>query len=334
MAERDYYEVLGVPRDAGADQIKKAYRNLARKHHPDVNPGDKSAEAKFKEAQAAYDVLSDADKKRLYDTYGHAAFSGAGPTPGGPSAEWFAGGPGAGANAAGFENIDFSQFFGPGTHAEFRSGPDATTGAGANIFEELFGRMRGGGRGARKSRPARGQDLEAHVTIPFLTAVKGGETTLELDRGGFRETLSVKIPTGIKSGSRIRLRGRGMPAIEDQPAGDLIVTVDVQPHPYFRREGQDLYVDVPITIGEAVLGAKIDVPTLDGMKTVTIPPGSSTDQKLRLKGQGVRGRGDQPLGDLFAVLKIVAPKNADDDAKRLIEQFTARTPYAPRSGSW
>ncbi|MFO0957593.1 MAG: DnaJ C-terminal domain-containing protein [Isosphaeraceae bacterium] len=330
MADRDFYEILGVARDATADQIKKAYRNQARKNHPDVNPGDKAAEARFKEAQEAYEILSDKEKRKLYDQFGRAAFQGAGAGSHGPGPEWFArGGPGAGGEGAGFENIDFSQFFGAGGPA------GATAEGGGGIFEELLGRMRGGRSGKARPRAARPQhNVEATVTIPFLTAVKGGETPLQIQRGqGPIESLNVKIPPGIKPGSKIRLRGRGE-SIEGEPPGDLIVAVEVQPHPYFQREASDLLVDVPITIGEAVLGAKVEVPTLDGFKVVTIPAGASTGQKLRLRGQGVPGRGDHPAGDLFAVLKVAVPKGIDDESRRLIEQFGERNPYNPRAGRW
>lgn len=331
MADRDYYEVLGVARNATADEIKKAYRTLARKSHPDVNPGDKAAETRFKEAQEAYEVLSDKEKRKLYDQFGKAGVHGVGAGSHGPGPEWFArGGPGAGGEGAGFENVDFSQFFGAG-------GPSgATAEGGGGIFEELLGRMRGGGRSGRaRHRPSRpSYNVEAAITIPFLTAVKGGETPLQLQRSnGSVESLTVKVPPGIKPGSKIRLRGRGE-TVEGEPPGDLIVAIDVQPHPYFTREANDLLVDVPITIGEAVLGAKVEVPTLDGPKVITIPPGASSGQKLRLRGLGVPGRGDQSAGDLFAVLRVAVPKGVDDESRRLIEQFSERNPYNPRAGRW
>ncbi|HEU5118323.1 MAG TPA: DnaJ domain-containing protein, partial [Isosphaeraceae bacterium] len=196
MPDRDYYEILGVSRDASADQIKKAYRAMARKHHPDVNPGDKTAEKKFQEAQSAYDILGDAEKRKLYDQYGRAAFEGMGPGPRANASDWAyeQAGPGP-------EFVDFSQFFGPG--AQFRMGPNAGASAGPTVepeaggglFEDLFGRMRGGRSARRGPRP--GRESEAAITIPFLTAVRGGETTIEVMRSsGSRETLSIKIPPG------------------------------------------------------------------------------------------------------------------------------------------
>src|SRR5262245_16973384 len=212
MPDRDLYDVLGIARDATPDQIKKAYRAQARKYHPDVKPGDKGAEAKFKEAQEAYEILSDKEKRALYDQFGHAAFKGGGAGAGpGPGAEWAARGAGPG----GFENIDFSQFFGPGVHVDI--GGEAPAGGGG-IFDELLGRMRGGPRTSRRRRPEPSLDIEAGLRIPFLTAVKGGSTEIAIDRGtGGLENLSVKIPPGTRPGGKLRLRGRGHPG---DPPGD------------------------------------------------------------------------------------------------------------------
>jgi curved DNA-binding protein len=331
MADRDYYDILGVSRDATADQVKKAYRGLARKYHPDVNPGDKAAESKFKEAQKAYDVLSDPEKRKLYDQFGTAAFEGvgaAGPRSG--ASEWTA-------RAAGpeFETFDFSHFFGPsmgagpGPGMAAGAGTEEAEGLGAGIFDDLLGRIRGGRRGPRP-----GRSIEADLTIPFLTAVRGGETTVELDRDGHRETLAVKIPPGTEPGARLRLKGRGTPAPKGGTAGDLIIRIDVQPHPYFHREGRDLSVEVPVTIPEAVLGAKIDVPTLEGPRTLTVPPGSSSGQRLRLRGQGVPAAGAHPAGDLYVVLKVAVPRSVDEASRRLIRDFGERNPMNPREGLW
>lgn len=325
MPDRDYYEVLGVSRDATADQIKAAYRKLARKHHPDMNPGDKKAEARFKEIQGAYDILSDAEKRSKYDRYGHAAFEGFGPF--GPrtgASEWAArqsAGPGH------FETIDLGEIFGRSAGSE-----DEGVGQGG-MFEEILGRMRGGGRG-RSRAPRAGRDVEARLTIPFETALRGGETTITLDRDGVIDTLDVKIPPGTAPGAKLRLRGRGEPGEKGAQAGSLIVHVDVEPHRYFTREGRDLYLEVPITVSEAVLGARIDVPTLDGLKTLPIPAGSSSGQKLRLRGLGAPATTKLPAGDLFVVLKITAPKNVDEESKALIRRFAERNPYNPRTGLW
>lgn len=323
MADRDCYEVLGVARDATAEQIKKAYRSLARKYHPDVNPGNKQAEEQFKEAQNAYDILSDSEKRAQYDRYGHAAFEGFGPAgPRSGAAAWTAQQAGPG-----FETIDFSQFFGPGA-----AQPGAEESGG--IFEDLLGRIRGGGRG-RRAGVQQGRSIEARLQIPFVTAVRGGETTIELQReSGPSETLVVKIPPGTTPGSRLRVRGRGEPGERGAPPGDLTILVEVETHPYFQREGRNLVVEAPITVAEAVLGAKIDVPTLDGLKTLTVPPASSSGLKLRLRGKGVPGVGGKSDGDLLVLLKVVVPKSVDDDSRRLILEFQSRNPSDPRRGLW
>jgi DnaJ-class molecular chaperone len=323
-SERDYYEILGVARDAAPEAIKKAYRALARKYHPDVNPGDKAAEGRFKEVQQAYDILSDQEKRSLYDRYGRAAFEGmaaAGPRSG--AQEWAGnfGQPGG-------ETIDLSDLLGSFGNA----GRGAQSGgAGANIFEDIMERVRGG-RSA-KPRPARTQ--EAGLTIPFLTAVLGGETTIDIQRGpGKPESLVVPIPAGVDTGAKLRLKGKGEPADKGTPPGDLIIVVQVEPHPYFKREGRDLQVEVPISVSEAVLGAKIDVPTLNGTRALPVPAGSSSGQKLRLKGQGVPAGAGKEGGDLFVILKVVVPKNIDDASRKLMQEFSERNPQNPRSGLW
>jgi DnaJ-class molecular chaperone len=333
MPGRDYYEVLGVARNATPEQIKKAYRAQARKFHPDVTPGDKQAEAKFKEAQQAYDILSEPEKRKLYDRVGHAAFEAGGSTgPRAGASQWVhdQGGPGP-------EYVDFSQFFGPGAHAHFGGDPDSVDEAvGGGVFDELFSKLRAGrGSGERRGASRRGRVVEAQLTIPFLTAVQGGETTIDLARaGGKTETLTVKVPPGVNSGAKLRLRGRGEPGHGGEPAGDLLIEVQVHPHHYFTREGQDLFVDVPITIGEAVLGARVDVPTLNGVKTLPIPPGTSTGQKLRLRGQGVPAHGKNAAGDLFVVPRIVVPRSCDEESGHWIQEFTERNPQSPRDGLW
>ena len=318
MADRDYYDVLGVPRDATAEAIKKAYRGLARKHHPDVNPGDKKAEALFKEVQGAYDVLSDAEKRSLYDRYGQAGVSGmaaAGPHAG--AADWA-----RARSGQNFQDFDLGDFLGNNTEPS------------GGIFEELIGRMRGGRPTARPAGPRPGRNLEAQVAIPFLVAARGGETTLDLDRDGKHEPLVVKIPAGTESGAKLRLRGKGEPGEKGANPGDLTIQVNVEPHPYFTRDGRNLAVEVPIGLAEAVLGAKIDVPTLNGVRSLTVPAGASSGQKLRLRGQGLAAVGDKPEGDLFVTLKIVVPKNVDDTSRKLVEDFAERNPQRLRDGLW
>jgi len=313
---------LGVARDSTPEAIKKAYRGLARKYHPDVNPGDKGAEARFKEVQQAYDILSDQEKRALYDRHGRAAFEGmAAAGPRANAQEWASrfGQPGA-------ESFDFSDLFGSFSDTEHDE-----HGGGASIFEDLMGRVRGG----RPARPRSGRTQEASLTIPFLTAVRGGETTVDIQRGtGKSESLVVKIPAGVDSGAKVRLKGQGEPGGKGMPAGDLTITLNVEPHPYFKREGRDLQVEVPISVSEAILGAKIEVPTLDGMKSLPIPHGSSSGQKLRLKGQGTPASGGKPAGDLFVVLKVVVPKTIDETSRKWIQEVAERNLQHPRAGLW
>lgn len=331
MAETDYYETLGIARDATPEAIKKAYRSQARKFHPDVNPGDKKSEGKFKEVQQAYDILSDVEKRALYDRYGKAAFEGmaaSGPRPDG--AQWNPRQGGAG--GPGFESFDFSEFFGPG---EQGGGTATEPGGGAGIFEELLGRMRGGRSGKRAGAGARGgRDLEASLSIPFLTAARGGETTIELERENRRESLVVKIPPGTETGAKLRLRGQGEHGEKGAGGGDLTIKVTVEKHPFFTRDDRNLSVELPISLDEAVLGAKVEVPTLQGLKALTIPPGSSSGQKLRLKGQGIAASGNKPDGDLFVIVKVVSPKDVDEESRRLIREFAERNPLRPREGLW
>ncbi len=335
MADRDYYEVLGVARDATADQIKKAYRGLARKHHPDANPGDKTAEVKFKEVQNAYDILSEPEKKARFDQFGHAAFDGGGPFgPRAGASEWAAR---QGGGGGGFDDFDLSAFLGPNAGGGAAgTGGGGGGGGGGGIFDDILNRMKGGDRGAGRrtssGRPRREPEVaEAAITIPFLTAVRGGETSIELQReDGRSETKLIKLPAGLESGAKIRLKGQG----DASQQVDLVITITVEPHPHFSREGRNLTVEVPITVAEAVLGAKVDVPTLDGLKTMSIPPGTSTGQKLRLRGQGVAASKAQPEGDLYIIPKVMVPKSVDEESRKLIEQFAERNPSRPRDDRW
>lgn len=324
MPDRDYYEVLGVPRDASADVIKKSYRTLARKFHPDVNPGDKKAESSFKEVQQAYDVLADPEKRSLYDRYGKAAFEGmaaAGPRV--DPSEWAArrGGPGGGA-----ETFDYGDLFGAAAAGQ-------EGGLGGGLFEELLGRVRGGRQGRRG--PRAGRTVEAALTIPFMTAIRGGKTSIQLERqDGHPESLDVKIPPGIESGAVLRLRGKGEPGEDGTSRGDLTIRISVEPHAYFQRDGRNLSVEVPVSVAEAILGGKVDVPTPNGLKAMTIPPNSSSGSRLRLKGQGVPESGTKPAGDLFVILKIIVPKSIDETSRRLIAEFAERNPSHPRDRLW
>jgi DnaJ-class molecular chaperone len=293
---RDYYEVLGVKKDASEADIKKAYRKLARQYHPDRNPGDKQAEAHFKEVQQAYDILSDKNKRTVYDRFGFddpgAAARGQGPFRAG-------GGGGQGFEFQGVDPEDLASIFG------------AFGGAGG--LGDMFGR-RGRGRGRTAPPP---EATEAEVSIPFMTAALGGMVSLSVDG----RQIDVKVPTGVEEGKKLRLAGQG------PGGGDLLVRVKIEPHPYFRREGNNVILEVPVGVAEAVLGAKVDVPTLDGTHlTVKVPPGTSSGSRLRLRGKGIAG------GDQFIEIKIVAPKPADERSRELIEEFARLNPQNPRSG--
>ena len=191
-------------------------------------------------------------------------------------------------------------------------------------------------RGGRPGKQKASRSQEANLSVPFLTAVRGGETTVDIQRGsGKPESLVVPIPPGVDTGAKLRLKGKGDPAAaKGTPAADLIIHVHVDPHPYFKRHGHDLDIEVPISVSEALLGARIDVPTINGMRSLPVPAGSSSGQKLRLKGQGVPGSGGKHDGDLFVVLKVVVPKHIDETSRKLVQEFSDRNPQNPRAGLW
>ena len=334
MAKRDYYEILGVPRTASADDIKKAHRKLVRKYHPDVNKNNKEAEERFKEAQEAYDVLSEPGKRRNYDQFGHAGV-GAGGAPGAGGDAWEAfrraqQGRGGAGGARGY-----SWQPGPGVSVEDLEG----MGDFGDIFEQLFGARggaaAGGGGGARGARgprmrptPPRGSDVEHPVTLTFAQAARGTNLPLQINRDGRLETIDIKIPAGVKEGSRVRIKGKGQESPGGEP-GDLYIVTQVHPHPYFRREGLDILLDVPISLYEALNGTKLEVPTLEGPVTLTIPPGTSSHSKLRIKGRGIE-RGSEK-GDQYVVIKVVVPKNLDDEDKAMLKKQEQKHPLNPRA---
>jgi DnaJ-class molecular chaperone len=331
----DYYAVLGVGRTASAEEIQKAYRKLARKYHPDLNPDDKASQKKFKEVQQAYDVLSDEKKRKLFDQFG-PAFEQMGQG-GGP--QWSAGQPWTG--KPGQVPPGFEQFEVGGNW------PGGGTGGGVPPdLEDLLRQFTGGGAGGgfdfgggattrRRGRGRRaepGADVRHEVEIPLRTAVTGGEVSLRIRRssGGKIEMLTVKIPAGIDDGQTIRLRGQGEPSTSGGAAGDLLVSVRVGPHPSFRRDGLDLVVRVPVTLAEAALGGKVDVPTPHGTITLKVPPGTSSGARLRAKGQGIK-KADGSVGDLYAEIVIVIPKQIDDESAELIRQLDAHLAHDPRA---
>ena len=344
-ATQDYYDVLGVNKDAPASEIKKAYRKLARKYHPDLNPGDKASEKKFKEINEAYEVLSDAKKKAEYDRFGKAAFEGA-------------------AGPQGFRTQDFGFGFGGGEDM-------------FSDFSDIFSRFR------QEDVSLKGADLSAHLDITLEEAVKGvtkpitvtrevscrdcggtgaessrscssckGRGSIKQSRGVFSmsqpcpecggsgkvitkacrscrgngatvmtETIKIKIPPGADTGSRIRLKGLGGAGARGGPAGNLYIELTVRPHPVFKRDGNNLYVEVPVTVVEAVLGGKIKVPTLDGNVTMTLPQGTDSGKKFRLKGKGVPNKRTGIAGDEYAVIKIVVPRKVNDRMKEALEEI-------------
>jgi molecular chaperone DnaJ len=311
MAEKDYYDILGVKKSASADEIKKAYRGLAKKFHPDKNKGNKEAENKFKEVSEAYAVLSDTEKREQYDRLGKEAFRG-----GGPGGNPFAGG------ANPFGGFDFSQFTGGG---RARAGRRSTGGGGGftDIFSDLFG---GGGGGGFEPGPERGADLDAELTIDFRDAILG--TTMDLVLNG--KAIKVKIPEGVADGQKIRLRGKGAPGNSGGPAGDLTVLIHVRAHPLFERRGDDIYIDLPIKVGEAIRGAEVEVPTIQGPVRARIPAGTQGGQTFRLRGKGVKKK--TTAGDHYYRVEITVPKSAPEDAVEAIDAAYDENPRSKING--
>jgi len=305
----DYYQVLGVERAASADEISKAYRKLARKYHPDLNPEDKNAKKQFQEVQQAYDCLNDAEKRKQYDQFG-------------PDYEQYAKGPFGGGQARGGQpgaGVDFGDIFGRG-------------GAGGVDFGDLFGQFGGGGspNRTRRSAQSRGADISAEISVPLKTIVLGGETRIQLEHDGKREAITVKIPAGIEPGKKIRLRGQGQPNPAGKP-GDLILKVNLEPHPFFKLVGQNIELRLPISVPEAVNGARIDVPTPAGIVTLTIPPMSNSGKKLRIKGQGLKAASGA-AGDMLIELSIKLPEHIPASSVEGIEQLTAGYAKPVRDG--
>ncbi len=293
---------------------------MARKHHPDLNPNDAQAKEKFQQVQAAFDVLNDPQKRELYDRYGNAyetfgGGGGGGPHPGGPNPWAGAGGPGAG----GFE-VNLDDLFG--------GGAGMGGGAGGGGFADLFKTFK---QRNKRATPTKGRNIEHTLTVPFATAVLGGEAQITLQRAdGPTESLRVKIPGGIEPGKKIRLRGKGEESETGGAAGDLLIKVEVAPHPHFRRQGNRLDVRVPVTLAEAIGGAKIDLPTPNGTITLTVPPGTSSGNKLRVKGQGVKHSNGE-VGDLFAEVMVVVPKEISPEDRELLVEILKKYPQNPRS---
>src|ERR1700750_275538 len=318
VGTRDYYDALGVPRDASTEDIRRAYRRLARQYHPDVNK-EPGAEDRFKEVSAAYEGLRDPEKREQYDRYGancraaqEAERAGRGPRS--------RPGPGAGfegfGDGRGYEDVRVE--FGEG-------GLD-------DIFEGLFGGGRGGGRARRAAgcdgSAMRGADQEAELELTLEEAARGGRRRISLGDG---RDFEVEIPPGVRDGRRIRLAGEGAPGAGGGPTGDLFLRVRIRPHPRFRLDGRDLYVDLPVAPWEAALGADVQTPTLDGTARVKVPPGSSSGRRLRLRGQGFPDSA-AGTGDLYAVVKIMVPRKPNKKERELFETLAKVSRFAPRKG--
>ncbi len=341
MDYKDYYQTLGVSKNASEKVIKQGYRRMARKHHPDVNPGDRGAEVRFKEINEAYAVLSDPEKRRKYDQLGanwqqyeRVAQQGGGGFP--PGFEGFhvefEGQPGA-ERSGGFSDF-FKIFFGGGFDDDSIFG-----GAGPES-----GRRRGR-RGARRGsgaggfgfdpRPSKGRDVSAPLEITLEEAFGGSQRRLALqdNPGSPQQQIEVKIPPGVKDGSRVRVAGKGQPGVGGAPPGDLYLEVKLLPHSLYRREGDDLYVDVPVTVTEAALGAEVEVPTFSGKSRIKIPAGSQSGRLLRLRGKGMPQLKKKGHGDLFARVKVVTPTELSQKERALLEELHSLRSEDPRPHS-
>ncbi len=383
-ATHDYYKTLGIGRTASQDDVRKAYRKLARKYHPDLNPGDKSAEERFKQVQEAYDVLNDPKKRQMYDQYGfYSEHAQPGPQPGGPG--------------MGFEGFDFSDLF---TRAGGGAGARPAEGAGEfggfhDIFSNLFGR---GARREEQRVPQKGADLEYALNIGFWAAIRGTQITLNITRqdvcptcggtgsagtgtticpecngtgnvtqvaGAMRfslscprcggtgrlrnacptclgdgritapETVEVRIPPGVQTGTRLRVAGKGNSGTMGAPAGDLYITIRVEPHSFFRREGDNILITVPVSVTEASLGAKIEVPTIDGGRALLkIPPGTHSGQKFRMREKGVFNSRKNSRGDQIVEVVVQPPHVRDERTKEILRELARLNPDDPRADIW
>lgn len=314
MADRDFYKILGVSREASPQELKTAYRKLAKEFHPDRNPDDAKAEERFKEVSSAYSVVSDPEKRKLYDEFGEMGLR-EGFDPDAYQA--------ATQGAAGFGGFDFQDIFrgaghgGRADHFEFN-------------LEDLFG---GGGRsrGAYVRAPQRGADIQSEVTIDFRDAVLGCMRELSLRSAEGERTLKVRIPAGVRNDGKIRLRGQGVLGSNGGPAGDLVLKVKVRKHPHFSIRGKQLHITVPVTPLEAYAGAKVTVPTPEGMVQLSIPAGSQNGRKLRLRGKGIQQKGE-PKGDLIAHLEIVMPQGHSAEVEEALNTVQDAFERDPREG--
>ena len=381
--KHEYYKTLGVPREANSEEIRKSYRKLARKFHPDLNPGDKSAENRFKDVQEAYDVLSDDKKRQMYDQVGFYSDNG---MPGASA--------GGGANPRTQQtppNMDFSGF-----HFEDQDAEPQTTQDRSGSFRDMFSQFFRSGQNSEE-QAEKGSDLEYAVNIDFWQSIKGTQAKIEVTRHeicaachgtgqgaagsvtcpqcsgtgqvtqmagamkfsltcprckgtgrlrnacpachgdgriAHKETVEVRIPPGAQSGSRLRVAGKGNAGSMGAPAGDLYITTRVEPHPFFRREGDNIEIRVPVTVTEASLGAKIEVPTIDGKTLLKVPPGTSNGQKFRLRERGVFNSRSSARGDQIVEVSLQAPKAQDERTRELLRELATLHPEDPRAELW
>ena len=300
---QDLYKTLGVAKTASQEEIKAAYRKLAKKLHPDLNPGNSEVEKEFKDVSQAYSILSDPEKRKLYDS-GEIDASGQ-ETP-----------------RQGFYKTYASS--GGGKYDPFDIGDIFSS---EEIFSDLFGRQRAQQGRRRGPLRQRGADVSYRLSVPFLEAAAGAKRRIQFSEG---KRLEVNIPAGTEDGQTLRLKGQGLPGVNGGEAGDAYVEITVEPHPYFTRKGSDIHVEVPVSLPEAVLGGSISVPTIDGNVSMKIPAGSNTGKTLRLKGRGVADRKSGARGDQYVTLKVMLPENPDADLKKFVEGWAETHAYNPR----
>lgn len=348
---KDFYKTLGVERNSDEKAIKKAYRKLARQHHPDINPNDKSAEARFKEINEAYQVLSDSEKRGLYDQFGddYDKVAAAGGAAG--AGDWAGnvynsgGAPGSyGGQGYGAQGVDFNEVFGRGGGASTRGGGFDPSQAG-DLFESFFGgragrgaSTRGGGFGEQARSPQRGQDIEQPVEISLGESIRGTQRSLNLTiqdpQTGARETrnVTIKIPAGVREGARVRAAGKGASGDSGAPNGDLFLRIHIAPHPFWKRDEDNLRCELPIAFSEAAIGSTVGVPAPSGELQLKIPAGTQSGTTFRLSGRGVphlKGGGN---GDIFVTAKVTVPKNLTERETELVQELAAQRDENVRAG--
>ncbi len=302
--KRDLYEVLGIKKEASADEVKKAFRKKAMEYHPDKNPGDKTAEDKFKEVNEAYEILSDTDKREKYDRFGFAGIDPNAAFGGSYSTERGFGGQSGGSQARGNFREDDYEFY------------DFSGSGFESIFGDLFG-SGGFGSAQRRTGPRRGANLQTSISLTFEEAAFGTKKRIKLND----KTISITIPEGIDNGSKISLKGQGQPGMNGGANGDLLVQITVQPHSRFARKGLDLYVDVPVLVTQAALGASVIVPTLTDKVSYKVPAGTQPNTVFRLRGKGIRDSKSKKIGDLYAKVLVKIPTNLTKEQKDLLERL-------------